>query len=257
MIAGTMPKWQQYGHRAPLIIVALFGAVMWWGFQTAASHQPQGRNGFATIFLIILGLGSIGGVLWFWKILIKEFNYDGRTLTFNTLASPEMQVRDLSAIEEVEEWTGRGGSLGFCIVFRDGTKLYLQNGVLNAAALAERIRYDLGSSTPENRIAAKRRRPAHIKFVLFIAISAGLLAAVATSRFLQSLPPEISKTEFLAELDGRHLDKVVIRDRELISGTSSTRGAFRVRMPVDDDLVKELRARGVVVEFETSSDLTP
>jgi len=142
-------------------------------------------------------------------------------------------------------------------VFRDGTKLYLQNGVSNAAALAERIRYDLGSSTPENRIAAKRRRPAHIKFVLFIAISAGLLAAVATSRFLQRLAPEISQTEFLAELDGRHVDKVVIRDRELISGTSSTRGAFRVRMPVDDDLVKELRARGVVVEFETSSDLTP
>jgi len=142
-------------------------------------------------------------------------------------------------------------------VFRDGTKLYLQNGVSNAAALAERIRYDLGSSTPENRIAAKRWRPAPIAIALFIAICAGFFAAVATSRLLQSLPPEISKTEFLAELDGRHVDKVVIRDRELISGTSSTRGAFRVRMSVDDDMVKELRARGVLVEFETSSDLTP
>jgi hypothetical protein len=46
-------------------------------------------------------------------------------------------------------------------------------------------------------------------------------------------------------------------DRVLISGTSSTRGAFRVRMPVDDVMVNELRSRGVVVEFETSSNLIP
>jgi hypothetical protein len=65
MIAGTMPKWQQYGHRAPLVIVALFGALMWWGFHTAPSHQSQGRNGFATICLIVLGLSLIGGVLWY------------------------------------------------------------------------------------------------------------------------------------------------------------------------------------------------
>jgi hypothetical protein len=167
-----------------------------------------------------------------------------------------MQVRDLSAIEEVDEWTGRGGPLGFCIKFHDGAKLYLHYGVSNAAALAERIRYDLGSSAPDG-IAAKRRRPAHIAFTLFIAICAGWLAAVATSKFLQRLPPEISQTEFLSEVDERHVDKVVIRDRVLISGTSSTRGAFRVRMPVDDVMVNELRSRGVVVEFETSSDFIP
>src|SRR5579864_1675829 len=252
MIAGTMPKWQQYGHRVPLVIVALFGALMWWGFHTAPSHH----NAFATICLIVLGLSLIGGVLWFWKRLIKEFNYDGRTFTFNTLASPEMQVRDLSAIQEVGEWTGRGGPLGFCIEFRDGAKLYLNYGVSNAAALAERISYDLGSSAPV-RIAPNRRRPAHIALTLFIAICAGWLAAIATSKFLQRLPPEISQTEFLSEVDQRHVDKVVIRDRVLISGTSSTRGAFRVRMPVDDAVVNELRSRGVVVEFETSSDLTP
>jgi hypothetical protein len=40
-------------------------------------------------------------------------------------------------------------------------------------------------------------------------------------------------------------------------GPSSTRGAFRVSMPVDDVMMNELRSRGVVVEFETSSDLTP
>jgi len=83
------------------------------------------------------------------------------------------------------------------------------------------------------------------------------LAAVATSRFLQRLPPEISRAEFLSEVDARHVEKVVIRDRELIGGTSSTRGAFRVRTPVDGVMENELRSRGVVVEFETSSDLIP
>jgi hypothetical protein len=256
MIAGTMAKWQRYGHRAPLVIVALLGAFLWWGFHTAPSHQALERNGFAIVCLIVLGLSLIGGVLWFWKRLIKEFNYDGRTFTFNTLASPEMQVRDLSAIEGVGEWTGQRGPQGFCIKFRDGAKLYLHYGVSNAAALAERLRYDLGSPAAD-KIAAKRSRPARIAVTLLIAICVGCLAAVATSRFLQRLPPEISKTEFLSEVDERHVDKVVIRDRELVSGTSSTRGAFRVRMAVDDVMVNELRSRGVMVEFETSSNLAP
>jgi len=110
--------------------------------------------------------------------------------------------------------------------------------------------------TAPDRIAAKRR-PSRLSLTLFIAICAGLVAAVATSKFLQSLPPEISRAEFFSEVDGRHVAKVVIRDRELISGTSSTRGAFRVRTPVDDRTVHELRSRGVVVEFESSPDLIP
>ena len=101
------------------------------------------------------------------------------------------------------------------------------------------------------------RRPVYIAFMFFIAIGAGWMAFNSVRRFEQSLPPEISRTEFLSEVNQGHLARVVIRDRVLISGTSSTRGGFRVRMPVDDAMVKELRSRGVVVEFESSSDLTP
>jgi len=256
MIAGAMPKWQQYSHRSPVVMVILFGALIWWGVHSAPSHQPQGHNVWAITWMIVLGLGFIGSGIWFWKRLIKEFNYDRRTFTFNTLANSEPQVRDVSAIEEVGEWTGRGGPLGYCIKFRDGAKLYLQNGVSNAAALAERLRYDLGSSASE-RSATERRRPVHLAFMLFIAICAGWLASVATSKLLHRLSPEISRTEFLSEVEQRHVAKVVISDRVLINGTSSTRGAFRVRMPVDDVMVNELRSRGVVVEFETSSDLIP
>jgi len=226
------------------------------GIPFCSFASAAGAQRLAITWTIVLGLGFIGSGFWFWKRLIKEFNYDGRTFTFNTLASSETQVRDVSAIEEVGEWTGRGGPLGYCVKFRDGAKLYLQNGVSNSAALADRLLYDLGSSASE-RSATERRRPVHLAFMLFIAICAGLLASVATSKLLHRLPPEISRTEFLSEVEQRHVAKVVISDRVLINGTSSTRGAFRVTMPVDELMVNELRSRGVVVEFETSSDLTP
>jgi len=206
--------------------------------------------------MLVLGLALIGSGYSFWKRLIKEFTYDGGTLTFNTLASPETQVRYVSGIEEVSEWSGRGGPQGYCIKFRDGAKLYLQNGVSNAAVLAERLRSDLGYSASETS-ALERRRRIRLSFVLVIAIGAGVLASVATSRFLQRLPPEISRTEFLSEVEQGHVTKVVIRDGVLITGTSSTLGAFRVRIRVDGVVVNQLRSRGVAVVFKGSSDLSP
>jgi hypothetical protein len=255
MITGTMPKWQQYAHRSPVVIVILFAAWFWWGFHSAPAHPPQGRNALAVTLMIVIGLGLIGTGFWFWKSLIKEFTYEGRTFTFTTLANSEAQARDLSAIEEVAEWTGRGGRQGYSIKFREGAKLYLQNGVSNAAALAERLRSDLGSSASEG--AAERRPSAHLAVLLSIAIGAGVLASLATNRLLQRRPQEISRTEFLSEVEQQHVAKVVITDGALITGTSSTRGPFRVRMPVDGVVVNELRSRGVVLEFETTSGLTP
>ena len=157
MTAGTMPKWQQYSHGVPVVIAILSGAFVWWGFHSAPTHQPPGSNTWATLWVIVLGLCFIGSGSWFRKRLIKEFTYDGRTLTFNTLASSEMQVRDVSAIEKLDEWTGRGGRLGYCIKFHDGAKLYLQNGVSNAAELAERLRYELKSPGSEQGAAERRR----------------------------------------------------------------------------------------------------
>jgi hypothetical protein len=103
----------------------------------------------------------------------------------------------------------------------------------------------------------EKRRRARLAIILCIAVSAGWVASIATGKFIRSLPPVISGTDFFSEVDHGHVARVVIRDRELISGTSSTRGAFRVTMPVNDATVNELRSRGVVVEFETSSDLIP
>jgi len=255
MIAGTMPKWQQYGHRAPAVVVAFMGVWMWWGFHMVPSLQTRGHNYFAIIFLLALAFG-VGSIIWFWKKLIKEFSYDGRTLTFNTLANPGTQVQDLSAVERVADWTGRGGTIGLSIKFRNGPKVYLHYGVPNAAAAAAQIRSDLGRLAPE-KIASTGRRRVRLAAVLAIAIAVGGVAAVATLRFMAGLPPVISRAEFLSEVDQQHVSKVVITDRDLISGTSSTRGPFRVQTPVDDAMVEELRSRGLVVEFEASSDLIP
>ena len=256
MITGTMPKWLQYTHRSPVAAVILFGTLIWWGFHTAPSRPPQSYNVWPFAWMILLGLGLVASGFWFWRRLIKEFQYDGGTLAFSTLASSDTQVRDVSAMEAINEWTGRGGSQGYYIKFRDGSKLYLQNGVSNAAALAERLRRDLGSSAPATN-ATEGRRPRRLAILLFVAIGAGLLSSLATYRLLQRLPPEISRAEFFSEVEQGHVAKVVITDRDLISGTSSTRGAFRVRMPVDDLTLHQLRSRGVVTEFETSSDLIP
>ena len=256
MITGAKPKWQQYAQRSPAVLVILLGVFFWWGLHSAPAPQTQGRNSLAIISLIVLGLGLIGSGFWFWKSLIKEFTYDGRTLTFNTLAISETRARDLSAIEEVGEWTGRGGPLGYCIRFHNGEKLYLQNAVSNAAELAARLRSDLGSPVPAGS-AAESRRPARLALLLFIAIGAGVVASVATANLLRRLSQEISRTQLLSEVEQRHVAKVVISDRALVYGTSSTLGAFRVKTPADGVLLNELRARGVMVEFETSSDLTP
>ena len=206
-----------------VVIVILFGALIWWGFHSDPSHHPQVRNVWAVTFMIVLGLGLMGSAFSFWKRLIKEFNYDGRTLTFNTLANSDMQVQHISDIEEVGEWRGRGGPLGYCIKCRDGAKIFLQNGVSNAAALAEGLRCDLGSSASE-KSATERRRSVRLAFVFFIAIGAGILASVATFRLAHRLPQEISRKEFLSEVEQGHVAKVVISDRELITGTSSTAG---------------------------------
>ncbi len=103
------------------------------------------RKGVLFMMGWLIVLAAFGGVsvVWFWRRSITEFSYDGRALRYRTLGRPEMQMRDLSEIKDVGEWRGRGGPQGYKLKFSDGANVYLQYGVSNATAAAERIRYDI------------------------------------------------------------------------------------------------------------------
>lgn len=67
--------------------------------------------------------------------------------------------------------------------------------------------------------------------------------------------PELSRSEFIAEVRQGHVAKVIIEDQEIITGVSSTRGSFRTPFHKTEDggLARQLRALGVEVMFGKST----
>lgn len=61
--------------------------------------------------------------------------------------------------------------------------------------------------------------------------------------------PELSRAEFLVEIRSGHLQKITI-DGDVITSTSTTRGEFRTSLkPNADQLLKELKDRGIEIEY--------
>jgi len=71
--------------------------------------------------------------------------------------------------------------------------------------------------------------------------------------------PELTREEFLAEVRAGHVHRIVVEDRQVITGESSTRGAFRTRYKESEDanLLAGLRDQGVEVLFDNSTGLIP
>jgi hypothetical protein len=81
-----------------------------------------------------------------------------------------------------------------------------------------------------------------------------VIAGWVSARFVPKPLPELSRQEFLAEVRAGHVHKVVIEDQEVITAVSSTRGEFRTGFKAgDNDLLAELRARGIEVVSEKST----
>ena len=59
------------------------------------------------------------------------------------LSVQQMQMRPLPDIREVREWRGRGGPLGYRLLFRDKQRVYLEYSVSNSIVLAERLRANI------------------------------------------------------------------------------------------------------------------
>ena len=91
---------------------------------------------------------------------------------------------------------------------------------------------------------------------LWIAVIVGVAAALLTYLLLlHTALPRISREQFLAEVRAGHVSKVVIEDEQVITSSSSTRGAFATPYDRSSDgqLLLELRARGIEVVFEKSA----
>jgi hypothetical protein len=72
--------------------------------------------------------------------MVCEFDYDGSTLRFRTLGIRQTHVRPHADVAQVKDWRGRGGPIGYRLVFRDGGKVYLEYSVANSIVLADQLR---------------------------------------------------------------------------------------------------------------------
>lgn len=90
---------------------------------------------------------------------------------------------------------------------------------------------------------------------LLLALIAALVVGAVAGYLVPPPLPELTRAEFLDEVRAGHVRSIVIKDQELITGVSSTRGAFRSDFRKADDrgLPAALRALGVEISFETSA----
>ena len=139
-----MPNGQRYYHRVATgfmcLLFAGFGVLTVYPLLRPAASQPGKWLWIAS--LVYAAIAGMGIVLQFWfqTSIIGEFHLDEHTFRFRPLGRSTMQTRTLSEIANVREWRGRGQSLGYALVFRDGSKAYLQYCVSNSTAAAEILR---------------------------------------------------------------------------------------------------------------------
>lgn len=147
MITGVMPKRKQFFHAcvSAFIFVIFAGAGLVNGEMILPSHRPPVSDALKVIgfLFILLAMGVIAMTLWYRRRIIREFQYDGTTLHYQTLAEPHMQSRFPHQLMVIREWAGRGGLMGYQLIFRDAPKAYLEDDTPNASALIERLLQDM------------------------------------------------------------------------------------------------------------------
>jgi hypothetical protein len=105
-------------------------------------RRPDKARIIVSLMFMTFTASAIAGQFWFQRRLVREFNYDGRRLQFRTFGIRQTLVRPLEDIAQVKEWSGRGGPIGYRLVFRDRGKVYLEYSVTNSIALANELRRD-------------------------------------------------------------------------------------------------------------------
>jgi hypothetical protein len=144
MLSGAMPKRRRYFHRMVCGFLCLFFAGFTfpsaYSLLRAAAIERRQEILIAGLLFPTIPALFIGMQLWFRRRTISEFAFDGRAFQFQTLGRSRRQTRELSEIAQVRDWRGRGGQLGYRLVFRNGAKAYLEYSVSNSTTVAEQLR---------------------------------------------------------------------------------------------------------------------
>lgn len=144
-----MPRRRRWFHVcvAGFIFLVFAAAAAVNGALLMPSHQPPVSPAMRVVALlfILLAIGVIAMQVWFRRRIIREFQYDGTTLRYRTLSLTELHSRFPSQLTAIREWTGRGGLMGYQLIFRDAPKAYLEDDTPNASALIDRLLEDIRS----------------------------------------------------------------------------------------------------------------
>lgn len=140
MLRGAMPGPARTLHKfGPAIVCVVFAGLAFVNFRAMSAAGGAVRAKGPLIVILVLAAIMVAAQLRFQRRLIVEFSYDGSILQFRTLGQPELQAKPANAISRIKDWRGRGGQIGYRLIFRDGEKAYLENAVSNASELVARV----------------------------------------------------------------------------------------------------------------------
>ena len=79
---------------------------------------------------------------------IVEFECDELSIQFRKLGDSHHEARPISDVVKVYKWRGLGEPIGYRLLFRDGSKAYINYSLSNVRALEERL---LAADVPVHR----------------------------------------------------------------------------------------------------------
>ena len=143
-ISGELTKWQAASRRLAAGLVCL----VWCGGGVWPFHAAVSRH-LAPLDPALIGMIAffpVLGLLTFWAMTRRdgwravEFTCDDSSFQFRKVRRAQAETRALSEVVKIREASGRGGPIGYEVVFRDGQKVFLERRLPNAQAAADWLR---------------------------------------------------------------------------------------------------------------------
>ncbi len=147
-ISGEMTKREQFLLRIAFWFLLSFCAVL--AVQTfrlvgQPSFQKTAMGEHIAIYLVLAPLFAFqllfaGSQFRRNSLTIVEFECDENSIQFRKLGETHKETRPLYDIVKVYKWRGLGEPVGYRLLFRDGTRAFVNYSLSNAKALEDRLR---------------------------------------------------------------------------------------------------------------------